>query len=250
MTAYVKYGTYAHDAGEVEVSISEEILETDAATPYARMVRWDLVGMLIGSSAQDIDTKAAALKAAYAENGKDLSLMIVNDAGNTVKADCSITSTDATGGVRVIRPPSFPAMRNAAYVTYLPYTITLEAEIPVADAPTLLRSFEERLTFSGGGPRYGMLEPNRGAPIRQRLKEQTIWRAEQTGRAVGLYSRPSAPLPLWPAWLVERGTFGKTGARRRGSGASLSYTDFDISWAYSFESPIQLIGNPRSWGAT
>lgn len=248
MSAYVKYGSYSHAAGEVELVITEDILETDSATPYARLVRWELLGLLMADTPQQIDDAVEALRAAYATNGQDLSLIVTGSDGATFTADVSIDSSLAVGGVRVISGPSFPSNRNAAYSTHLPYSITLEAEIPVDDAPTLMRSFSETISFSGGGPKYGILEPTTGLPVRQQLKQNTAFRAEQSGRAVGLYQRPVRPLPLWPAWLVDSGSYRKQNPRRRGSGASLTYTDYEIEWSYRFESPYLLTGNPHTWG--
>jgi hypothetical protein len=54
-------------------------------------------------------------------------------------------------------------------------------------------------------------------------------------------------LALWPAALVEAGTFQSASPRRRGSGAALAFTDFPISWTYRFESALPLIGRPNVW---
>lgn len=242
--AFVQYGNYQHDPGEVELQVQQTVQETEAGTPYSVLTRFSLSGMLVGSGLADMNAKVAALAAAYSQNGYDLGLM--DDFG--APTHLVLLSANCLGGSRVTVRPSFPDLRRAAMVTFVPYQIELEGEVLVADRPTDLLEFTESISRSGGGPRFGFLEPLNGAPIKQQLKKKTVYRATQRGRGLGLLARPTVPRPIWPAALMESPTIETGSPRRRGFGADLVYTRFPVSWSYEFQSAVPLIGDPNAWG--
>lgn len=245
---YVRYGSYNHDPGEVEFSHTKDALYTEAGTIWAHQWRIEMRGQLVGSSEADMDAKQAALEAAYASNGEDWALVLTS----TSDSNLALANSDTLGGVRVVGGISYQDMRNAAYVTYLPYSITLEAIVPIASGSldTSLLSFEESVQKEGGGPRYGMLEPLVGRPVRQLLKRQTIYRARQTGRAIGISTRPIPPSPLWPEWQVEAPIIETPHPTRIGGGADTAYYRYEVSWDYRYEAASPLIGNGNLWGTT
>jgi len=237
---FLKYGDYSHAIGECDIGIGVESLETDAGTPYAQRVRWDIRGRLVGEDADDINEQVIALKTAYSENDRDITIYLPN---GTTASSQRILTANTIGGVRVVAA-SFPTMNRAGYVTNYEYSIAVEAEVPLTNIETALRSFTESLSFSGGGPRYGHLETLAGPPVKQLLRQQTVFRVEQSGQAVGLYARPAPARPIWPAALVESGARRVTSPKRRRDG----YMDFAVDWNYRFESSTALIGTPHVWG--
>lgn len=244
---WVQFGSYAHDPGEVEYSIRKRALLTDRKTPYAHMVRVDMAGMLVGSGTSEIEAKLTNMIDAYSSDNKDFSIKLGDSDTNSI---ISITSSETNGGVRVVEPVSYPSNVNAVHTTYMPYTVSLEAEVPISNPATAIRSFVETLEFAGGGPRRGWLEPIYGRPVRQQLKQQTIYKAIQRGQAVGLYARPIIPLPIWPFALVERNPRRAIdNGRPYGGGSDATTMDFSVSWQYEFESDRPLIGTPHRWGA-
>lgn len=238
---WVRYGSYLHDPGEVEYSISAETLLTDSQTPYAEKVRVVLQGRLTGATTTEIESKAASLIAAYSRQSQDLTINL----GPSKASVLSLYSSDCNGGVRVVGRPSFPSNRAAAHVTFLDYVVVLEGERRLS-APTAFRSFAESVTRNGGGPVYVMLQPRRGKAQRQLGTQQQYYSAVQQGSAVGLYAKPSPPSPIWPFALKESGEFGETGGRPVGSSGLVM--DLSITWKYVFESTTPLFGSPRSWG--
>jgi hypothetical protein len=237
---FLKYGDHSHAVGECDIAIAIETLETEGGTPYAHRHRWTVSGLLTGADADEIDEKVIDLKTAYRENDRDLTILLPDGASASTQR---LVTAGAIGGVRVVST-SFPTMARAGYVTNYRYQIVLEAEIPLDDPETALRSFNETLTFSGGGPRYGHLETLTGPPVKQLLRRQTIYRVEQSGQAVGLYARPTPPLPIWPAAQIESGARRLTSPKRRRN----EYTDLAIDWSFRFESAGPLIGSPHVWG--
>lgn len=238
---FVRYNgpnrSFTHKVGEVDYVVQQQTLYTDRQAPHATLVTIQLSGVLVGSSPAAIDAKAIQLAAAYRDGGD---LYLYRPGG--VATSFSLQSSITTGGVRVTQPPSIPTMAGAAFATHLPYTIVVEGEVPLGNAGASYQSYSESVQTSGGGPKYGFLEPLTGAPVRMRLREQTVFRATQSGSAVGIYARPSPPAPLWPAWLKEAPQISKTSPRVVGVKRALR--DFGISWSYSFESSGPLIGGP------
>lgn len=239
----VKYGDFAHPVGQPAVVISKETEYTDGRTPWATRVRWDISGHLANPTGDPntLNTAIGQLKEAYAVDGRDLVMLLPDGTASTHV----LRTADTLGGVRVVAPPSFPEGTGPELRTMRTFSLALEAVIPLADPETALRSFQETLTFSGGGRRYGHLEPNAGAPVKQLLKQQTVFRATQSGRAVGLYRYPPMPLPMWPAARVEENPEEtRTSPQRTGS----ALHDYTTTWTYSFASAIRLVGNPNAWG--
>lgn len=243
-TIHIEYGSYVHAVGELEMSFRRSALMTDAQTPYAERIEIDLVGELIGTSVSDINSKVAALIAGYAYNGYDFK--VKDDSGTLLRL--SIASSGTLGGVRIIRPPSFPSNKDGAYATFMPYQISLQADVPVTNPETVLVSFQESLSFSGGGPVYEYLETRIGPPQRQRVTDQSVYMATQEGSAVGLYNIPTIPSPLWPANQVRQRAVNATGGKLVGSGANRKYMFKGVRWRYEFKSATPLLGDPHDWG--
>lgn len=226
------------------MSFRRSALLTDAQTPYAERIEVDLVGELVGTSVSDINTKVAALIAGYAYGGSDFK--VVNDSGTLLRL--SIASSGTLGGIRIIRPPSFPSNKDGAYATFMPYQISLQADVPVTNPDTVLVSFQETLSFSGGGPVYEYLETRVGPPQRQRVTDQSVYMATQEGSAVGLYNIPTIPSAIWPANQVRNRSVSAIGGKLVGSGANRRYMYKGVRWRYEYKSASPLYGEPHHWG--
>ena len=240
---HVQYGSYQHDPGEVMLAVTKETLWTDDGLPYAVRERWNLSGMLVGDSEADIDAKVAAMDTAYSTSGQDL-IVKLTSGGDTRMA---LRSADCIGGTRVVSPPAFPENRDAAYVTFLPYTVAVEGVVALPNTERVVISFAETITKSGGGPRYGVIETIAGLPVRQKLRNYTTFRAQQSGSATGLFAMPLVPPPLWPQALVEAPEIRTDPPRVHRSGKA-GYTHFTVHWNYRFESPLPLVGGGNVWG--
>lgn len=245
MPGYLRFGSYNHDPQEVTLSTQQELLYTAGQTPYATLHTWTISGFLSASSDVEMNTKYEALLAAYAgtTNSNDAALILSNGTTSHLHLDAS----QAINGVRVVKKPSIPTLDRGGYVTQLAYTCVLEAEIPLSDPATALKFFEERVTFGGGGPLYGMLQPAVAPPVPVTLFRNTPFFARQSGRAVGAYRRPIlgriAPALWRPPILVTNPTVELDSGRRRGN----VFEDFGISWSYEYISARPLIAAPNVW---
>lgn len=234
----VRYGNYTHAVGEAGISRVAEALFNEAGVGYATKWRWTMQAMLSGSSEADLAAKVDALQAAYSVDGLDLVLLLTSGS----PSPHVLRSSDCMGGTRVVQPPSFPDMRGAANVTHLNYTVVVEGDVRRTNGPAL-ESFRETLQLHGGGRRFGYLEPPRGRPIRQLLKQQTKCVAVQSGTAVA-YDAWYVPTAIFPAYqeddyppVTYEGPFKDAGG----------YYRYTTSWQYTFEADIRLSGKPRHW---
>jgi len=236
---HVRYGNFNHETGGVNLSVSRDTVRDSGGIAISIRQSWNVSGDLIGTSQSDIDAKVAALTTAYNSDGHDIALVL--DTGQD--SSLALYSADCIGGTKVTKIPSFPSMRDAAYQTFLPFTLVVTGEQRIADRDALISSWNESITTSGGGSRYTLIETLTGRPIKQRTRRYTIYRATQSGQATGRDAYPTPPLPLWPAALMESPTVTRSAPTRRGGG---DYQDFTISWSYRFESAVPLLGNPNT----
>jgi len=238
----LKYGSYSHAINEGAITIARDSLVNDANVPYAVLERWRISGMLMPATQTiaGVTTAIQELEAAYVKHGQDLTLY--QDDGTTATAH-QILTANTIGGTRVVRPPGFP--QEGEYTTFRSYEIEIEAEIPLSGGPSILL-FEEFLAFSGGGPRDIFIELLNGPPQKQRVNNQTVFRATQSGRAVGYARYPAFPTPIWPQHWDEpakQRNYGKP--KISGAGASQSASEFPIDWTYQFHSAFATSGRPN-----
>jgi hypothetical protein len=235
-----KYGNTQFANCSVEPRISSRENRDQRQTPWSHIVRWDLMIWLMnpGGVQSTMTAMIAAVEAAFAQNFQDIRLLQPDGKASSHQ----LLNKDTLGGVMVVQPPSYPSAQGAEHVTYRTCTVALEGTVLV-NSGSALTEFSEEVTFQGGGPRFGHLEPIAGTPVKQLLKQNTIYRAKQTGRATGILGYPPIPDPIWPAAMVEAPIIVKVAPKRIGN----SFTEFTISWSYDYESATPLFGNPSPW---
>ncbi len=239
---YLKYGNYQHAANEVSVVISKQGLFSEAGIARGVRERWDIQGRLQAGDQASLSAAMDALAAAYAIQGQDVGFYFDDGAASSHR----IVSRNADGGVRVVVPPSFPQGKGAEYSTFRTYSLAVEADL--LDYQAGLLSWTESLSFQGGGPRFGFLQPVNGLPQKQLLVQSTTYRAAQSGSATGYFAYPTPPAPIWPeAEHVDQREVRYELPKRSGPTASATYTQFKVSWSYHFEDAGPLTGLPTPW---
>lgn len=235
----VCYGNYKHAVGEVDYKIKRTALEKNK-TIYGFNEEWTLDGLLISMTGSESDLKSqiAALQAAYTYGGYDLYVLGVD--GRTRTTD-QLISSETFSGIQIKVFPSFPEGKGAEYVNYRHYQIVLSADRSILPGVNFYVSFEEKVSFSGGGKQYGFLYPKYGSPIRQGLKRYTSYKATQQGSAVGFIARPAAPPPIWPGALLVAPDKTYSSPIFQGR----NFAEYGISWKYEFESVTRLVGFPH-----
>jgi len=232
----LRYGQYTHANGETALNISRDTIYSSDKIAQSIMEKWIIDGKLIPTSSQSINGLVAGLSDAYSVDGLDLGLY---DDGS--RTSLYLDSKSCIGGTQVAQHPSFPTSRDAALVTNMPYKITVRGERPITTRESLLVSFRETIRRSGGGPLFGYTETLYSLPVPQRRRRHTIFRATQSGSAVGRYGYPEVPRAIWPASLVGNPKIVEIGPKRRAGGDNENY---EVQWVYNFESHVSMLGSP------
>jgi hypothetical protein len=231
MAIYLQYGTYRHSPGECKVVIERELLKGEGGKPLGFRHRWNILGLLHGSSSAEITSKIRALEAAYSQHGRDLSLHF-SDGALTAH---QLLSRNTRLGTIVEVPPSFPTGEGAEYANCRTYSIAVTGDVS-ANLGAII-SWSERLSWQGsGGADWGPLQCV-DRVVWQQFNVATPVVVLQEGRAVGNGVYPAPAPPLWPNYL-----HGPTEAIScEGSSSS---TERIVSWRYQFLASGQLTGRP------
>lgn len=233
----IVYGNYRHPIGECAVSISRVMRESDNGRPYEYDETWTLDGEMLGSSPAEVAGRVARLNDAY---GKQRRVpMRMYSVGGIVLHE--LPDSGSTTGVRVLAPPHYPDGVGSEGVTGRKFSVTVGATYPLPGTERFVKSWNETLRFSGGGIRRDLVETVNTLPIAFITHLATIYRATQSGQAVGYLRYPDAPPPIWPNAVVGEQVRVLSGARETAG----QLTDFPISWSYSFASPTPLVGFPN-----
>jgi hypothetical protein len=241
----LRYGSYTHELAEASIAITRQPQLNDAGVPCAYTERWEIRGDVRPSTVTQaaITTAIRALEAAYSVNGRDL--VLLQDDG-AVSAHRMISS-QSIGGVRIVGPPGYSESNNGQYAWGRSYQITAEADFAILTPGAAIVSWSESLEFRGGGPRYVTQEFRNGPPLRTLVSQYTPYFAAQSGSAVGYFSTPNFPGPIWPGAEDQPNRSIRYDAPKAvGNGAALRYTNYGVSWSYSFTSSSALGGSPNA----
>ena len=235
----LKYGNYLHANGEVALNITKSTIFGPDQIPQSIQESWIIEGKLLPTETQSVNSLVAGLSDAYSYDGLDLALLDVDGSSTSLY----LNSRDCTGGTQVTMHPSFPTSRDAALITNMPYKIVVRGSIPIISSGRngYIVSWRETVQRSGGGPKFAFTETLYGRPIPQRLRRYTTFHTTQVGSAVGRFSYPIIPPPIWPSALVEAPNIIELSPKRRAQG---DYENYEVQWRYRFESAIPLIGGP------
>jgi len=241
MGMLVRYGNYSHATGEVGFNIERDYVLDAAKRPVLLNESWTLNGRLYtrNGDTKSTDSAIAALEAAYSIPKQELALLHA-DGSPTINR---IRPSECLEGPRITRPISYPNGKGPYFALWVDFTVTLSCTRAVGSAPIYM-SFEESLTFEGGGAQRGIIEVLRGSPQVQLCRRKTIYKATQRGSAVGFYASPSVPSPLFPEALMrDPSAYPVTyGPRQRIGDFGFGYP---VSWEYQFESAQPLTGTPN-----
>lgn len=234
----LKYGSYTFAVDSCAITMQIQTLTNERGLPYAQTYSANVNGYLDADSTTLISAASEALADALAVPYRDL--ILYTDAG--VATHVALLNSGSMGGV-VCSGPNFDNGKGAELSTYRTFSFTAKAEYPLTPGAFVLQSFTERISTSGtGGPRFVIREALTGLPQKQIVKQRTKCSANQSGQAVGYLSYPTPPPPLWPNdEKLDQRSLTVTAPKYRGR----TFQDYAISWAYSFESAVPLIGLPN-----
>lgn len=236
-----KLGTYPFASGRVEISRRDTPEFNNARQLLSNTIRLDCSSALYATDSNDMDRQVKALFTAFELFNPLREDFAVYLPDGRTKSQLSLYSRGSIGGVRIVVPPAIESLKNAGYVTWLPFSFSLEAEYPAENAGQLIREWTESVSYSSPD-REDWLLCLHGPHQKQQVRQFPFYMATQTGRAVGYLGYPVPSSPIWAnAWVNRDEQPTLETPKARGNG----YIDYGISWLWRFKSDQPLIGTPR-----
>jgi hypothetical protein len=241
----IKWGAYAMPYGRVAVQIKETPERNARGDVVRHRVQW-VLDVKLGSelsgtieSIRDIEQQTATLEAAFAADGRDLT--IVKPDGTTHSTQLLASECDGSTRVDDIAYPKGTATELSTMRTV---RVTISGLRRFAARSSDLYSFAETLDFGEAGARDVHIETLRHRPQKQRARRHQVFTATQQGKAVGLDAYPQVPRPIWPSALVSQLPSYKLGEQKQEGDV---VTRSPISWRYRYKSAFILRGRPQTW---
>lgn len=236
-----KAGGYSHTPGTVRVSNFSLSNEKRSGQIIGLVIKCAIEGTIFGSSQAQIDSRSRDLINAYSQPLPFVGLFRA-DGGKT---HIYIPGDNALAPGIFVTPLEFPDGQGADFATYHRFRISFEAHYA---AGNLIGSglpsenylqLDETLSFTGdGGPRYSTRECQIGPPYRELVRDHTICRARQSGRASARGQFPPVPAPLFPEFLDHDSVSIERESIR--SFTNGQPDEYPVRWSYSYTSPEPL----------
>lgn len=250
---YVHRNSYVHQLNEAKFRFRALPQYADNNVLIGTKYTANIQGFLTGTDAADLNTKWAAIQAAYASTAGDFKLYD-NDA-TTELTSFTIQGSKMIGGIRCTRC-EVPMDKPGDLTTFLNYEIDIEADAGGIgligggqSGQSTIVSWTESITVRGtGGPRFVLRENRNGAPQKQIVSQRTPVTATQRGEAVGLFNYPTPSNPLWPQHLLEpdREATRVSADTVGGTGNQQQRREYRNAWNYQYWAPGPLTANPSS----
>jgi len=196
----IVYGGYTHADDSAGFTINEQMILSPRGTPFKKLHSWIINGVLRATTQSQLTAEMDALKAAYSQGGQDLVFNLTGGVGShhRLLSGSTLTGTRVRRFTWLDRQPGVWGS-GTEYVFRRSYQIVVDAEA-IADGADNILQYTQSITYKGyGGPRWILAGSLTGAMQAQTVQAFTPFYAIQSGFALGLFSRPSFPGPLWPA---------------------------------------------------
>src|SRR3569623_1863535 len=109
------YGSYRHALGEANLTIQRDTILSPANLAIGWRERWHIQGRLQAATVEQLSSAIIAIENAYRVSQQDAVLYLPDGVTRTAH---QLLNSKTYGGVRVTRPPSFPAGDGAEYSTF------------------------------------------------------------------------------------------------------------------------------------
>lgn len=243
----VVWGSARLPAGSAEVTTSQRLVQNDAGQPLSWIKQAQVTAQLLtalGSGASptqvqnDLLAQQSAVYRALSLNYRNFALL--TDSGAVA---LSLDNATSLSGVRVVQGPDFPAGGGPEFAATRTVRFVVEAEYAVSGSAFLLKSFTERVRYSGGGQVIDFFRPVTGKAVSFTSYVEE-YKCRQEGRAVGWAAYPTPPAAIFPKLLVRNPDYEKGDPEFKGN----LYRNYPISWSYEFGSADPLpFAAPNFW---
>jgi len=229
----LKYESYSFNESTTAMQISTSTVFDSRGRPDKAEQTWQITTVIQANSQADITTGIDALVTALSV--PEGTLTLYNNNGTTKSAHEVTNCHTQTIG--------YPKGTGAEYANQrtIELTVTGYADIVKSDE---LVSFQETLTFYGGGARHIFMETISSTPKKYQTNAKTIYRATQSGSATAKTNYPVPPGKLFPGQEMEENPRITKSPRYQESGEQR----FTISWTYQYGSATEFKNTaPNTW---
>lgn len=238
----IRVGSYRFNLAASELSITSDPVLNAMKVAVAIETTWAIKTKLRNPTgdAKQFYRYLREFEAACSVNGRD----VVLEHTDGTPSYHMLLNSQAIGGVRCTKFPSFPTGARGEAINYRSIEVEYRATQPLGSSQYM--AFNEQITIRGGGARFGCREVNIGPGVRQQLRTATTCFATQSGSATGYLQYPSPPPAIWPFALTdEYGDLTLNSPSTIGQSFNAMQQDYTISWSYSFAFPTRLSGVPH-----
>lgn len=245
----LKFGSYTHDAGEVQFSISRR--QQRSAYTGRRIiehVEWSITGVLMASSLSALETAIGNLDTAYRTSDGSGDLLFVHADGST-NTKHTILAANTLNGIEIDGPNYSAGPRGVwgfgpEYLETRTYNIRARAIVLLQEGGEQLVSWSETIQQVGdGGPTWMMQDALEGPLMRQQLTPYSPIQYFQSGEAVGLTSAPLPPGPIAPTLEhTDRRRVTPPSLVRPRFNGRVRQAFFPVRWFYHMESAGLVVG--------
>lgn len=237
MGLQLKYNGYTFDTETTLVPISRTYMTDQKARRATETQTWN-VKTTLRATGQAAITAAINTLEAVLEDNHDL---ILYESDGTTQTPHKILTADQRGGVK-ITGVSYPESTGPEWAVQRVAVITFTG---IKDLDTItddVLSFQESMSYRGGGQRQVMHETISGKPQGPyTVATDTIYYATQRGSMTSL-AVISAPAPVFPGFEIDGEPI---------LDFTSPYTDgkiiYQLRWEYRFQSAYPLTDLPNSW---
>lgn len=238
---YFTLGSYSTGNNSSWHSIRKRAIVGQTGRKIADREFWSIHTVLTAASQSALQTAITAHLAGMKQNNVDLTFY--TDAGAET-AD-KIVNSQTSDGI-TYKGHEFPGMFPGQWGAhtehvYVRYVVT-HHEATVLDVENTILFYNQSFQFNVGGSDYEVLGAFTGPPVTQFTMQQVPCWGIQQGTAVGMFSHPQPPGPLFAVPIKPR-TSPITRKTPQKFGRVQNW-GYPTSWRYLFESPFPLDGTP------
>jgi len=225
--------TYSFNESTTAMQISTQFVFDSRGRADKQEQTWQITTVIQDDSQTGITSKISDLVSALSE--PEGTLTLYNNNGTTPSAH--IVTNCHTQSI------SYPKGTGAEYANQrtVELSVTGYTDIPKDDD---IVSFQETLSFSGGGARNILHETISSTPKKYQTNKKTIYRVTQSGSATGKTAYPTPPGKLFPGQEIEENAQTTKNAPYKESGEQR----FNITWSYQYASATEFANtDPNTW---
>ena len=241
MGMQLQIGSSLFRVGEAAVTVDNEYELDGKGEPWLKIENWTIELKMLKDFG-DLDTQISAYETLCESTQSLIGLL-----DNGVPTATYVTASEALGGIRCTKPPSYNKYQGGEYVTYRTVSSTWQVVKPLYTSATQIIDFQESCPQLGVDNSFGILQPNYGRAVFQQLRQYKASTFTQTGSITYAGTYGSIPDPLFSVGQIGAPEINVNPPRRLGSGNYTSYIAFTIDYTYQFESPTTLKGLPTQW---